>query len=215
MAAESLSARMLRDNAVVFKAMVGHRFVADIRDGTLPAAAFDRYLVYEGAFVETAISIFALAVAKADTIAQRRWLIGVLDALANEQIAYFERTFAARGIDPAAFDADAPAVADFKDGMLGIAREGGFLDIVAAMFAAEWMYWTWSSRIDPGTIADPLLREWVALHRADTFAAQARWLRDQLDAAGAGLDEVEKARLSRIFGRVQDLEIAFHDAPYL
>lgn len=214
MAAETLSARMLRENAAVFEAMVDHRFVADIRGGRLPEAVFDRYLVYEGAFVETAIAIFAHAVAKAGGIERKRRLIGVLDALANEQVPYFERTLAARGIGAAAIGTDAPGVAAFSDGMLAIARDGGFLDIVAAMFAAEWMYWTWSSRTDPETIADPLLREWVALHRDDAFAAQARWLKDQLDAAGAHLGAEERARLSAIFGRVQELEIAFHDAAY-
>ena len=190
MARETLSERFLRENAAVFEAMVSHRFTTDIERGLLPAEAFDRYLVYEGAFVDTAISIFALATAKAGTIKQKRWLIGVLDALANRQVAYFERTFAQRGIKPERFD------------------------LAAAMFAAEWMYWTWSRRVAAAPIADPLLREWVAMHADDAFAAQARWLRDQIDAADGGLDEATRARLSGVFGRVQELEIAFHEAAY-
>jgi thiaminase/transcriptional activator TenA len=214
MARETLSQRILRENHAVFEAMVNHRFVTDIENGRLPGDVFDRYLVYEGAFVETAISIFALAVARAGTIEQKRWLIGVLDVLANQQIAYFERTLAARGVDPARFDLAEPRVEAFRAGMLDIATQGTVLDIIVAMFAAEWMYWTWSKRAAAADIADPLLREWVAMHADDVFARQANWLREQIDAADAALADADRARLIAVFGRVQALEIAFHTAAY-
>jgi thiaminase/transcriptional activator TenA len=215
MVAESLCEQMLRENAQCFEEMVNHRFVRDIKENRLSKAVFDRYLVYEGAFVDTAISIFAYAAAKAETIAQKRWLISVLDTLANQQVRYFEKTFAVRNVDPRAFDTDRPEVAAFRNGMLGIARDGGFLDIVAAMFAAEWMYWTWSVEAASREIGDPLLKEWVDLHAHEDFAAQARWLKRQLDEAGEEIDAGERSRLSGIFGQVQRLEIAFHNAPYL
>lgn len=215
MASESLSEQMLRENAQCFEEMVNHRFVRDIRQNRLSGTVFDRYLVYEGAFVDTAISIFAYAVAKAEAIAQKRWLISVLDALVNQQVRYFEQTFAARGLDPRAFDTSRAEVAAFRNGMLDVARDGGYLDIVAAMFAAEWMYWTWSADAASCDIGDPLLKEWVDLHAHDDFAAQAQWLKRQLDEAGEALDAGERARLSGIFGQVQRLEITFHSAPYL
>jgi thiaminase/transcriptional activator TenA len=211
---ETLSEQILRENAGVFEAMVDHRFVRDITADTLPDPVFERYLVYEGAFVDTAISIFAFAAAKAETIDQKRWLIRVIDALANGQIAYFEAAFAARGIDPGDHDLDRPEVAAFRGGMLAIARDGDFLDIVAAMFAAEWMYWMWSKKAAGHTITDPMLKEWVDLHAHDDFRAQAQWLKDQLDDAGKRLDARERSRLSGIFARAQQLEIAFHDAAY-
>ncbi|QND55028.1 TenA family transcriptional regulator (plasmid) [Phyllobacterium sp. 628] len=216
MAAESLSDRILRDNAAVFQTMLDHRFVKDIKNDTLSKTAFERYLVYEGAFVDTAISIFAYAAATAQTMEQKRWLIAVLDALANEQISYFERSFAGRGIDPSSFDVDIPPVKAFRSGMLCIASEGAFLDVVAAMFAAEWMYWTWSKEASACHISDPLLKEWVDLHVSAGFAEQALWLKRELDLAGeGGLPEPACARLSAVFGHAMQLEIDFHDAPYL
>jgi thiaminase/transcriptional activator TenA len=214
MAGETLSERILRENEAIFEDMVRHRFTTDIEGGHLPGEVFDRYLVYEGAFVYTALSIFALATAKAARIEQKRWLIGVLDDLANQQIAYFERTLAARAIDPTSFNLAEPRVETFCTGMLEIAETGAFLDIIVAMFAAEWMYWTWSKRVAAAAIADPLLVEWVAMHAGGTFARQAEWLKQQIDEADAGFDEAGRARLSAVFGRVQALEIAFHDAAY-
>lgn len=211
---EPLSDRILRENAEVFEAMVRHRFVRDIEADRLPRDVFDRYLLIEGAFVDTAIAIFALAVAKAPGIAERRWLIRVLDALANEQVAYFERVLAERGVEPRPEDLADPRVAAFREGMLGIAEEGGFEEIVAAMFAAEWMYWTWCRSADGMAISDGHVQDWVKLHAEPAFAAQARWLRDRLDEAGPRLPENRRAGLVALFGRVQHLEIAFHEAAY-
>lgn len=210
----TLSERILAENAGVFEAMVNHRFVREIEADRLSTEVFDRYLVYEGAFVGTAIVIFAHAVAKAPGIAEQRWLIAVLDALANRQVAYFESTYAARGIDSAAHDLGGREVAAFREGMLAIAEDGDYLDIVAAMFAAEWMYWTWCRRAASSPSTDLHLREWVDLHAAADFAAQALWLRRQIDDAAPALDEDARDRLSTIFGQVQELEIAFHDAAY-
>ncbi|RCS22128.1 TenA family transcriptional regulator [Phyllobacterium salinisoli] len=213
--AESLCEQIMRENKDVFVAMVGHRFVEDIKADRLSKDVFERYLVFEGAFVDTAISIFAFAVAKAKTIDQKRWLIGVLNALANQQIAYFEKTFAERDIDAAAFDTSIPEVTAFREDMLAIARDGEYIDTIAAMFAAEWMYWIWSREAARHPMSDPLMKEWVDLHAHEDFAAQARWLKAELDAAGEGMSAEERSRLSGIFRRTQLLEIAFHDAPYL
>ncbi|KZM51884.1 TenA family protein [Labrenzia sp. OB1] len=212
---ELLSDQILRENRMVFDTMVNHRFIQDIKADRLDRVTFDRYLVYEGAFVDTAIDIFAFATVKAVTMVHKRRLIAVLDALANQQIAFFARAFEERGIDPNAHDTELPQINAFRDGMLAIARDGGFLDIAAAMFAAEWMYWTWSKAAAECTITDPLLKEWVEMHVEPGFESQARWLKDILDTAGKTLGQDDRDRLSVIFGHVQALEIAFHDAPYL
>ena len=211
---ELLSDRILSDNADVFDAMLSHRFVEDIKADRLPDTVFRTYLVYEGAFVETAIRIFAFAVAKAPGIVQQRWLIAVLDALANTQIAYFDKTFARLGLSPDGADLAHPAVRAFREGMLKTATEGSYLDIVASMFCAEWMYWHWCREAAKCSISDPMLAEWVELHAVDDFAAQAKWLKAELDAASATISDDEAASLSATFRKAMELEINFHTAAY-
>ncbi len=211
---ETLSQQILRQNAAILDEMLGHRFIEDIKSDALPAPIFHRYLQYEGAFVETAIAIFGYAVAKAETISDQRWLISVLQALANEQVSYFEQTFADLGIDRTTFDATLEDVVAFQEGMLEIAREGGFRDIVVAMFAAEWMYWTWCRQAAEFPISDPFLKRWIELHTDAAFAAQALWLKSRLDELGTALSAPERQRLSETFAVVTRLEINFHRAPY-
>ncbi|MEM5477358.1 TenA family protein [Pacificibacter sp. AS14] len=201
-----LSDKILAANETVLNDMLTHRFVTDICADRLERDVFHRYLAYEGQFVETAISIFAHAVACAPDITAQRWLIGVLDALANTQVSYFEEVFTRLNIPPAPED-----TTGFGSGMLDIARTGALVDILTAMFAAEWMYWTWCRTAAAGVISDPDLRAWVDLHAQPEFAAQALWLKQAIDTYG---DESDAERLSAIFDRVTRLEIAFHSAAY-
>ena len=67
---EAFSERLLREHQPVWQAMQRHRFVVDIEEDRLAPAVFNRYLVFEGNFVATAIAIFALGVSKAPGIHQ-------------------------------------------------------------------------------------------------------------------------------------------------
>lgn len=208
-------AEALRDaNRDVWDAMQSHRFVEDVIADRLPRDVFARYLVFEGAFVETAMAIFAYGLAKAPGLGERVWLAGVIDALAREQIPYFETRFAELGIDPGAYEPLPPAVADFRDGMLAFAADGTYADVIVTMLAAEWMYATWCGRAAEASIADPDLARWVALHAEPGFIAQAARLRAEADALGAMAGAAERQRLVQVFRRALELEIAFHAAPY-
>jgi thiaminase/transcriptional activator TenA len=147
-----------------------HRFVVDIEQDRLPTTVFNRYLVFEGNFVATAIAIFALGVSKAPDIQQQRWLIGVLNALVDTQIAWFEQVLSDRRINPADYPHDLPAWR-FRDGMLRTARSGNYEQIITMMFGAEWMYY-----LVPGASehrqSDADVRRWVVMHAEDDFISR-------------------------------------------
>ena len=209
-AAPTLSERIRDANLDVWDAMQAHRFVQAIEQNRLSDAAFRAYLIYECDFVESAMLIFGHMLVKAPGLEERRWLAGVLQALAVDQIGYFERTFAALGVTREERMRPAPfSVVAFREAMLAIARDGGYLDGVAVMLAAEWMYATWCSRAARRPIGNPVLKRWVDLHAEPEFLAQADWLRRQIDAADVG----EEASLSESFRQALALEIAFHSAP--
>jgi thiaminase/transcriptional activator TenA len=211
----SLSGRFRAANRATWDAMQAHRFVADIIEDRLDPEVFDRYLVFEHRFVETAILIFGQAMLKAPGLPQRQWLIGVLRALAQDQIGYFARTFAVLGIDAADTSQPVPApVEAFRAGMLGVAESGGYLDVLAIMLAAEWMYASWCGRAAVERISQPELKHWVDLHADTEFRSGVTWLRAELDAAGRGLPNAECDRLAGLFGRALELEIGFHAAAY-
>ncbi len=205
----------LRQRAeTVWQAMQAHRFVRDIEADRLPRAAFLRYLSFERAFVETALLIFGHALLKAPDFARRRVLARVMHALAEEQIPYFEQAFRALDATPVA-DAEFPeAVVRFRDRMLTMAEQGTYVEILAAMLAAEWMYATWCRRAYQRPISDAELRRWIGLHTETQFLSGVAWLKSELDAAGPKLDRLAVERAAGCFRRTLELEIGFHAAAY-
>jgi thiaminase/transcriptional activator TenA len=205
--------RLLAANAGPWQAMQEHRFVVDIERNRLPVDTFNRYLAYEGRFVETAIGIFGHALIKAPAIAQKHWLIGVLNALSTEQVPYFDRTFAALALPAPRSDARLPAgVTAFDTGMLEIAQQGRYEDVIVAMLTAEWMYGTWCTRANRTPHDNGYIRDWVALHADATFNAQVQWLKAQVN--GWSAEQFDFERSSAIFAKVLALEIDFHSACY-
>lgn len=210
----SFTDQLLERHQPVWQEMQQHRFVRDIEQDQLPDSVFNRYLVFEGNFVATAIAIFALAVSKAPDIRQQRWLIGVLNALVDTQIAWFETVLARRGIRPGDYPDDLPGVTTFRDGMLRVAQQGSYAEIITLMFGAEWMYYHWCKRVSEHSQQDADVRRWVDMHAEEEFHQQALWLKTELDAWASALSIEEKERLSVLYGTVLQWEIDFHTAAY-
>lgn len=196
--------------------MVGHRITRDMAADTLPPDALRRYLIYEHGFVETAVTIFAYALAKAPGIAEQAALVETLHALTNDQLEYFDQVFRQLGITAAGRDSTPmpPAVRAFGDGMMRIAAHGAYEEIIAGMAAAEWMYLTWSRAAHGRKPRDPVCAEWIALHVGPQFTTQVEWLLGQLDAVGPALPARHQDRLADAFHRTLVLEVGFHDAAY-
>jgi len=211
---ETFTDRLLRDHHNVWQRMQQHPFVCDIERDTLPTGVFNRYLVFEGQFVATAIAIFALGISKAPDIRSQRWLIGVLNALVDTQIAWFETVLAKRKVNPAEYPDDLPGVRNFSDNMLSVAQRGSYEEIITLMFGAEWMYYAWCKRVSEKTQIDEDLRRWVELHAEESFYQQACWLKTELDRCAETLSTAQQQALSALYGQVLTWEIDFHSAAY-
>ena len=196
--------------------MVGHRITRDMAEDSLPPFALRRYLIFEHGFVETAVTIFAYALAKAPGIAEQAALVETLHALTNDQLEYFDRVFRQLGITAEERDSTPmpPAVHAFGDGMMRLAAHGTYEEIIAGMAAAEWMYLTWSRAAHARKPKDPTCAEWIALHVGEQFTSQVDWLLGQLDSVGPALAPRHRDRLADAFHRTLVLEIGFHDAAY-
>ncbi|MDH3663700.1 MAG: TenA family protein [Alphaproteobacteria bacterium] len=198
-----------------WEAMIDHRFTRDLAANQMPAAVFGRYLRYEHDFVRTAISLFGFALARAPSFSDQVHLIGVLHALATGQDGFFARAFRMMKIDVKALVADRLPLSatGLRDGSLAIAEQGSFEEIIAMMLAAEWMYLTWC-RAAHGKIEAPLAAEWVAMHVDPTFTSQVDWLKRTINTRGPAMAPDDQENCVAVFGRMLNLEIAFHDAPY-
>lgn len=191
------------------ESFLAHPFFQAVQDGSLTPAARLAYFRYERAFVWRAVEIFALILTRVPDVDAARHLVRILDGLVHDQIALFDDIFRRLGAEPDAGPVPAQAAA-LGDGMVDLARRG-YAEGLAAMYAAEWTYAEVSRRMAAHPPADPLMREWFALHTEAAFVDGVAWVRSQLDACSgpAGV----RQRLEESFAAAIAFEMDFHDAP--
>jgi len=215
-----------RDRAA-WDAAADHRFVRELGAGTLSEDAFARYLVQDYAFVGELVGTFGYAVGQAPDMAAKRRLVEFLDTGTDEEDDYFERSFAALGVDDSRWrDPEPSAVtAQFLDLLGRAAREGGYAETLAVLVPAEWVYETWATAAaerhadadgppSAGMGLPFYFAEWVDLHAVAPFRAFVDWLRGQLDAVGPTLSPRREARVAALFDRTVDLERQFFESAY-
>ncbi len=214
--------RLKADSAEVWSAYVGHDFVRRLGDGTLPEACFRHYLTQDYLFLVHFSRADALAVYKADNLADMRQAAATLHALLNTEMDLHVRTCAGWGLSEAEMAAipEADANLAYTRFVLDTGMAGDLLDLLVALAPCVMGYGEIGARL-LADIAMPLKAnpygDWIESYGgpeyqevAEAAAAQIeRVARDRL-----GADPAASPRwpaLSRTFRTATRLEVGFWD----
>ncbi|WP_369135385.1 TenA family transcriptional regulator [Modestobacter sp. I12A-02662] len=173
-----------------------HPFLRGVRDGSVPVAAFDTWLVQDARFVADLLRFQARLLARAPRPAQAV-LAGGAVALV-EELAWFEELAAGRGLDLAA-----PALPATRGYAALLARlEGADVPTaLTALWTIERTYLdAWSGAL-PGA---PVYREFVEHWTVPGFAGYVAGL-------AAAADALPAAEPEAVFDEVVAAEVAFWD----
>ena len=167
-----------------------HAFVEGIRDGTLPRAAFLRYLVQDYVFLIHFSRAWALAVTKAGNLAEMRACAATVHALVDGEMALHVRLCAEAGITEAELEAaeEAPENLAYTRYVLESGYSGDFLDLLAALAPCVLGYGEIGLRLAADAAADTPYRDWI-----DTYAGADYQLACR--EAGALIDGAVAVRL--------------------
>lgn len=184
--------------------LAAHPFVVAVRDGTLPAAAFDRWLVADHVFVVGYRRFLAQVVAAAPDEPARDLLAGSLAALQGE-LDLFRSQAAARGLD---LGAEPGLVALGYTGWLHASLLEGFPVALTVLYGVERAYFdAWRAVRDQANRDGPY---WPFVDRwsSEEFGG---WV----DALAVLLDRVTPegptGEQRTVFRRVARFELAFWD----
>lgn len=212
----SLSAWLKEQTQPTWDDTVTHRFPTELGKGTLDTTVFTNYLLQDYAFINALVSTFGFALAQAPTIDAKRHHIAFLDTLTDEENTYFERSFDALDIPESTYENPSlhPVTKSFIDLLGRAARQGGYVETLAVLVPAEWIYNDWATSIENPPESPFYYREWIDLHNNDNFNQFVAWLRSQLDTEGTTLHPRRKRTIVELFTRTVELEAAFFDAAY-
>jgi len=188
-------AELLQRHPEIWRGATAHPFLTAVRDGSLPAGAFDTWLVQDARFVADLLRFQARLLARAPRPAQAV-LAGGLVALV-EELAWFEEQAAARGLDLTA--PALPATAAYAE-LLQRVDAAEVPVALTALWTIERTYLdAWTTAL-PGA---PAYREFVEHWTVPGFAGYVAGLETAADAVGGGGDAV--------FTEVVAAEVAFWD----
>lgn len=195
-----------------------HPFVEGLRDGTLPRAAFLHYLAQDYIFLVHFSRAWALAVTKAETVAEMRLCAATVNALINEEIALHVKTCAGAGLSEAALEAaqEAPENLAYTRYVLDAGHAGDMLDLLAALAPCVLGYGEIGARL--GAEAESAAyQDWIDTYAGPDYQAVCRDVGDLIDTVAArSLGEAPETSprwlaLCRRFTTATRLEAGFWD----
>lgn len=211
--------QQLRDAcAAEWKAYTAHPFVAALADGSLPEAAFRRYLTQDYLFLVHFARAYGLAAFKADTLADIRAAATSLSAIVDREMQLHVEYCAGWGLD-----ADDMAAAEEAEATLAYTRyvlergaAGDLLDLQVALAPCIAGYAEIGRRLmadHPTTaLAGNPFRLWIETYADSEYQALAEAHVAQMDSLMARRGGPGRVpALIRTFREATRLEAAFWD----
>jgi formylaminopyrimidine deformylase / aminopyrimidine aminohydrolase len=189
-------AALLDRHSDAWRGATAHPFLTGVRDGSVPVAAFDTWLVQDARFVADLLRFQARLLARAPRPAQAVLAAGAVALV--EELAWFEEQAAVRGLDPGAPTLAATAA---YATLLERLADADLPTALMALWTIERAYLdAWSAAL-PGA---PAYREFVEHWTVPGFAAYVAGLEAAADGVGGVPDEA-------VFLQLVAAETAFWD----
>lgn len=195
-----------------------HAFVRGLGDGSLPRAAFLRYLTQDYLFLLHFARAWALAVVKAGDLEEMRAAAATVDALVNQEIRLHVETCAAAGIAEKSLLAAEEAVETlaYTRFVIDAGLSGDFLDLLAALAPCVLGYGEIGAWLGDAA-TDRTYGEWIDAYAASDYQALCLSVGRLIEhAAAARLGAAPEASprwadLCRTFRTATRLEAGFWD----
>ena len=217
-ASNTLYGNLRRDAGPEWDAYVGHRFVRQLADGTLPRAEFLAWMVQDYLYVIHYARAYALLIYKSDTVAQMRSAAAIVSGLLNNEMSLHRQQLREAGITEAELDQAPESIETLAYGryILDRAQTGDALDLVVTLSACLAGYGEIGLRLlaDPATrLEGNPYRPWIETYGGAEY-------NDLVRQGLAGLEEVSLSHggaaryplLLKQFRQAVRLEAAFWDA---
>ena len=195
---------------------VEHEFVRRMGDGTLPDAAFRRYLVQDYLFLIQFARANALAAYKSRTLADMRRAQGALSAILDVEMDLHVRLSARWGLSSEDLERarEEPATTAYTRFVLDCGASGDLLDLHVALVPCVIGYGEIGARLaaalTPDALAAHPYRDWIGEYAGAPYQGVAEAARLHLeDLAARSLTERRFGEAVEIFAQACRLEADF------
>lgn len=207
--------RLKQAAAADWTAYVEHDFVRRMGDGSLPEAAFRRYLVQDYLFLIQFARAYALATYKSRRLSDMRAAKAGLSAILDLEMELHVRLCGRWGLSPQQLEAasEHQATVAYTRYVLDCGQSGDLLDLHVALSPCVIGYAEIGARLasEAGAALETHpYRDWIAEYAGEAFQQIASDARRHLDdLAARAMTEARFGDLAALFGKASRLEADF------
>lgn len=171
--------------AEVWRQYTRHAFVEGLCDGSLPRENFLHYLKQDYVYLIHYSRAWALAVVKADSLAEMKYAAATVNALINEEIQLHVTLCAAEGIpEQELFKVtEEPENLAYTRYVLDAGLAGDFLDMMAALAPCVFGYGEIGARLSKEASSDTPYRQWIDTYAGEDYQSLCRDVGAMIDQA--------------------------------
>lgn len=208
-----------REAGDTWRDYVGHSFVEQLGDGSLPRKSFLFYLVQDYVFLVHFSRAWALAVVKSESLEEMKTAASTVDALVNHEMRLHVDICREAGLSEEQIYGAEEAVENlsYTRYVMDAGFSGDFLDLMAALMPCVFGYGEIGARLAGSAAADTPYRDWIETYASQDYQGLCGSVADMLEnavAARLGDDPLASPRwpaLSERFRTATRLEVGFWD----
>lgn len=212
----------LRDKYTdLWEKVVTHPFIMEMGDGTLSIERSTSYFLQDYVFVKDLVMATAVGMAKSPDFEATDELNRFITGIINPENDLFNRFFKELGASEDQYSSvsASPTTQAFGDFMVRTAMAGHFEDVITVLYVTEGIYLDWGTRfLEAGkNPANPVYREWLALHTPSVLGGLVAWMENYLNGLDIGnrLPEIDRIFHTSLRYEYQFWESAYHGEQWL
>lgn len=216
----SLSAGLRDRSERVWARLHAHPFLRELARGVLPLEKFRFFIEQDVLYLPEFARCIAMGAAKSATEAELGFFAKQLDGTVNlelpNQYRVLDQVCRLGAADCGGGLGKAPANVAYTSFLLGVAGQGGPLEIMAAILPCAWSYVEIAGRLAGEIVDHPVYADWVGFYLTEEVASLVGQMRRSFDemAIQASPGPELRQRLAEIFLTSSRLEEAFWDMAY-
>ena len=181
-----------------------HPFVKGIEDGTLDKEKFRYYILQDYLYLEEYAKVFAIGVAKAESLEMIRLFAGYINVLTDGEMDIHRGYMGELGITQEELDSTERAIDNlsYTSYMLRVAYEETQVEILAAILSCAHSYEMIAKRIiesNPASVDHPFYGEWIKGYASDAYTKENVTLMAHIDRLTENYTEAQIQHLIDIF----------------
>ena len=196
--------RLLAAAKPIWDSYHDHPFVKGIEDGTLDKEKFRYYILQDYLYLEEYAKVFAIGVAKAESLEMIRLFAGYINVLTDGEMDIHRGYMGELGITQEELDSTERAIDNlsYTSYMLRVAYEETQVEILAAILSCAHSYEMIAKRIienNPDSVNHPFYGEWIKGYASDAYTKENVTLMAHLDRLTENYTEAQIQHLIDIF----------------